>query len=404
MVRSTLLIFLSKSRELFTGKASLVIMFVLPLFFVYLVGGIYGAQGGSFLGRNAVVDEDHSTLSRQLVHQLEQRKETVFFEVGARKTAVGKLKNLDCQNVYVILPGFGKTVGAGNVPKLDKYASYGKTAVNSSILVLSETYRLMLRGKAVGAVDFELDKRGLPDSGRWNRARVREDIDYRYSQYLASRSRIFTVDFTNVYFGAVSKRPERSFGFTGGPMGMILTFLALFTGYGMTFVYREQQTGTWARMRMVCGALPYAAGSLLAIFAAAMLQAAGLVVLAGSFFGAGIKSGPFALMLVFAPYFLLMLAIVAVVAVFSENAAGMFSNFSLFVLFMSLIGGCFWPLEILPESLQKMTLATPQGLAVTSFNALELGDYRSVLLYGVLMLAAGLLIFAVAVRRLRRTA
>ena len=404
MVRNILLIFAVKLKDLVTGKASLAIMFVLPLFFVYLVGGIYGGQRDNVVGKNAIVDEDHSTISRQLITKLEQRTETYFYEIKDRATAIRALKQLDCQNIYVITPGFGKTVIAGRIPHMDKYASYGKTSINSSILVLSETYRLMLSGKAFGAVDYELNLRRYPDAGRWRRTAVRADIAYRYGQYLNSRSRIFTVDFHNVYFGSTSKHPERNFGFTGGPMGMILTFMALFTGYGMTFIYREKETGTWVRMKMICGILPYAVGSLLAIFFAAMFQSTVLVIIAVRFLGTGIKSGAFELLLVFAPFFVLMLAIVAVVAVFSENAAGMFSNFSLFVLFMSLIGGCFWPLEILPVSLQKMTLATPQGLAVSSFNALELGDYRAVLMYGGCMLVAAGLIFAAVLCKLRKTA
>jgi ABC-type multidrug transport system permease subunit len=76
---------------------------------------------------------------------------------------------------------------------------------------------------------------------------------------------------------------------------------------------------------------------------------------------------------------------------------------NLLVFPLAMLGGCFFPFEVLPEWLARIGKWTPNGLAVVQFKDVLLGSANPWHLAAVLagLAAAGLLAFLLALRGLR---
>jgi ABC-2 type transport system permease protein len=85
----------------------------------------------------------------------------------------------------------------------------------------------------------------------------------------------------------------------------------------------------------------------------------------------------------------------------SEHAAS--SIGVLTSLILAPLGGCWWPLFIVPVWMQKMALFTPHGWAVTAFNKLMLygGSFQDVVPAILVLLAFGVGFAVIAVMRFR---
>ena len=181
-----------------------------------------------------------------------------------------------------------------------------------------------------------------------------------------------------------------------GYLVMFVFMAALFTATSMAI---ERESGSLARM-VAAGAGP--AAIISGKFLATAVRGTAQVVILGLFgvlaFGIDLGSAPLvtvavALMMVFvsAAFAILLSALVR-----TERAT--VSAAVLTALVAAPLGGCWWPLYILPEWMARLALITPHGWANTAFNQLMLfgGDLRSVTdeLMALVAFALGFLLLA----------
>jgi ABC-type multidrug transport system permease subunit len=101
--------------------------------------------------------------------------------------------------------------------------------------------------------------------------------------------------------------------------------------------------------------------------------------------------------------FYLFLVTIAVHAS-GQRAANVIGNLVVFPL--SLVGGSFFPFEMMPDWMASIGRLTPNGWAITEFKAFIAGSAhtKEFLLGAVCMAAVGSLLFLLTLRRLRRLA
>jgi ABC-type multidrug transport system permease subunit len=101
--------------------------------------------------------------------------------------------------------------------------------------------------------------------------------------------------------------------------------------------------------------------------------------------------------------FYLFLVTIAVHAS-GQRAANVIGNLVVFPL--SLVGGSFFPFEMMPGWMASIGRLTPNGWAITKFKAFVAGSahIQEFLIGGAWMAAVGSLLFFLTLRRLRRLA
>jgi ABC-2 type transport system permease protein len=184
---------------------------------------------------------------------------------------------------------------------------------------------------------------------------------------------------------------------------MIFLALLLMANGLSTDIWKEYSLGTVRRLavtpaslaaflggRLAMVAMVYSAVAVASVLAARYVVGAHVANLAAAAAWAALSGTAF---------YLLLLPL----AVFSSNPRGADVRGNLLVFPLSMLGGCFFPFEVMPDWMARIGRWTPNGLAVVQFKEVLLGTVNWTHLAAVLagLSVAALLAFLLALRRLR---
>jgi ABC-type Na+ efflux pump permease subunit len=187
--------------------------------------------------------------------------------------------------------------------------------------------------------------------------------------------------------------------------GLIFMALLLVTNELAGEIWNERGLGTLRRM----ATMPVRLGAFLAgrtVFVALVLCGIAFAGLAAMHGFAGVPASNLpgaALWIVLSGVALFLLLLLVAVHGSSQRGANLLGN--LVALPLALIGGSFFPFEIMPEWMARVGRLTPNGWAVVQFRAILFGSPSAAgLLWAITGLAiAGALAFTLALRRIRRS-
>ncbi|SDK18736.1 ABC transporter permease [Natronincola ferrireducens] len=387
-----------KMKEMLFSKSAVITMVILPIFFVYVIGGIYSKQqleGGIPI---ALVDEDNSGYSVFLIDLLKEEDILRVIEVNLQE-AYRMVEDNRVEGAYIIKENFQDTIKAGGYPHiqvLKSSAAYGADAIIE--MIGSGVVRLQSNTRAANTIVTEYGRRGLikeqDKENLWTEVFDRAE-SYWYPQQL------MTLDYTSVYYDRQTEAGSLKIGFTEGPNGIIITFIALFLGFGLSSLLRERQEGTLKRLYILfSSSTPILVGNLLAMGLLAILQT---LILLGSlygFFDINLSISITWFFIILAAYIGLFLGIIFYLASFLNYSNSIQNIYAVGVMMLSMIGGCFWALDILPKPLQNLAMITPQGIAMASFRLVGIGEFSKVIFYCSSMLAFSLLLIFMSKKRL----
>jgi len=384
-----------------------VLWFAIPTFIGVAVKLAFGGAGGPApKAQVLVVDEDDSLGSRALVAALSQggerspfRGERVSAEDGARRMESGGATAL-----LVVPKGFGRAV-------LDERPTMLRLVTNPAQRILPKIvetgvgllpdavyFSHRLFGAPLRSLSALLSAGQDPTEADVAQQAVEVQRAIRSLNAMTGSASPFTLEIT-----ADAKAPVRKKD--AGEMFLpSLLFMALFfvASSASGDVWIEKEMGTLRRvLHAPRGAGAYFGGKLLAgaVLFAAMMTVAGLVAYWG--FGSPLSRLPAAVAWTTATgvVFLLLLTLVQLYAG-SARTAGFLVN--LVTLPMLMIGGSFFPFELMPPWMAAIGRWTPNGWALVQLKAILDGSLTAPA-YGVRLLALvalGSVLFVVAQRRL----
>ncbi len=341
-------------------KGAALAMLGLPLLFTFIFGMLMGGDSDSATQTYpvAVVDQDASFASARLIEAL--GKEKSFKVRPAAEEDLRKMfSDKAISSALVITPGFQSAVAAGQAPEVKLVTAPG----NNLHLVVGPAAR---RLTSAVASDYRQALRLAGSSA--DEARVGET----YREIVAKRQKL-TIPVESRSVGRTtgsdqskaSNLSERALGFT---VMFVMAMVFMMSGA----ILQERQTGTWGRLLTTpTGRLSLLSGFLLSFFATGMLQFGILVAATALLFK--VSWGP-----------LLPLVSVAAALVLCASGMGLFlagivrtaeqQNVlgNIFVTATSMLGGAFWPLEIVGDTMRRIAYLTPQAWAMEGFREVML--------------------------------
>ncbi|MBD2870067.1 ABC transporter permease [Paenibacillus arenilitoris] len=215
----------------------------------------------------------------------------------------------------------------------------------------------------------------------------------------AQQSPAVTADNVSMKLGRVLSEPM--------VIGLMLMFVMLLLGQTIGFVLEDREKRTMARMFTApLRAIDIAVGNFAGSLIIGSLQLT--IVLGLTYFAFGYAPGiPFGSMLLVLECFLLAaLGLVSAAAGLVRNRTQLQQLNTLIILPTCMISGCFFPLSMLPDFIQKLANFMPQKWALQAIDRLgggqgigEIGLHLAILV----LFAAVLLAFGAAVLRPNRT-
>jgi ABC-type multidrug transport system permease subunit len=195
---------------------------------------------------------------------------------------------------------------------------------------------------------------------------------------------------------------SRSFAATFLPSMIFMGLLMIANSLAFD-IWKERLMGTLRRLAVSPAPLgAFLAGRLIFVASVFALVAAVGLVAARSLSGLPVASLPAAVMwLTFAGSALFLMMLVVALAAATARAASVLGNLIVFPLAM--IGGCFFPFEWMPAWMARIGRLTPNGWAITQFQAILSGeiDARKLAVAVAGLCAVSAVMFIVALRRLR---
>jgi hypothetical protein len=384
-------------REFFGSGRIIFAVFLLPLFFVYLIGSVYSEDNPNTKNINIFVDEDQTLVSQQLIALLEEDPLSVVIIMN-REEAFGQLAAMRAQNVFIIPGGFAATIDAGKVPEILKYSTKGLHAGVTQFDLMAAAFRLMAVQRTSKLVVDDYLKSGRITSE--HAASLRAQVE-RTSLGYWKRAVPFQIAADIITMDGQKEQSALPIGFLGLPTGMFLSFMALFLGFGVVFIIHDSETGLLGRISMVAGEREYLAGNLLAMLLTGVFITLSATLIAQLFFGLEPPCGYVAYATVLFFYGFLLVCSLTLLSLLIGNAAAAYSVSAPLIIFFSFIGGCFFTVDALPEILRYMTFLSPQGLAIQGIAGAAKGEMWKFILSCGVMLGLALPLIGLTMQRLR---
>lgn len=366
-------------RMVFKSKALLAMMFVMPLFFSFIFGMVLSGGGASNAMPLALVDEDHTVLSAKLAEQVKADKG--FWVTETTRDALNQLFSDKKAAVAVVIPaGFEQSAAGNGAPELQLVQGSGN--IDAEVAPTISRYATLVVG------DYRLARQVAG-------ANATEDaIAEAYTKVHNDRqSAGVTVESQEVQ----QKKQQQGFSMNDAALGFAVVFVMMTVFMQGGTILQERQRGTWGRLLTTPVArLWVLVGYISSAFLTGLVQFAVLVIASRVLFKT--NWGPWLPLMAMAAVFILCSAGLGLfLAGIVKTAEQQRSIGMILVISTSMLGGAYWPLELMSPTMQRIGYLTPQAWAMEGFREVMLrGGAWSGLTWPMIVLGGLTLVFMTA--------
>lgn len=363
-MKKSIYIALLKIKQVLKDKSSFVWMFAAPIFFVtVLVYGFGGGSGSAEQVKILIADEDRTDSSKQLVSWLKDHsgyKVEVTNESESRKAIVeGR-----AAAAVVIQKGFSEEILTGN---------------GTPVKLLN-----LQNNEKIQALQTELD--GYVNRLRIENGLVNETLNVisaiapveegRDSEIKKELQRTFSKNMDNLWIEIESKNStvEEKSGLN--PMsyttlGILIIFIAFFVVNSSGNILEDKLNGTWRRFQSTSvRTFEIVLGQILSIFVLGWIQVAVLILFSRFVFGVDWGDSPGGIILLFSAFLLSVTGLGVLMANLVSNKKQLTSLTAIVIMPTSLLAGCMWPRELMPDFLLKIADFVPQSWVIIGMTDL----------------------------------
>ncbi|HEY8546730.1 MAG TPA: ABC transporter permease [Acidimicrobiales bacterium] len=371
----------SELRRTFRDRTALFFLVGLPLALILAIGSAFGGGDSLAVG---VVDHDRSDASRTLLDGLAETQDVETY--GSTDTLRRDIRAGGLGAGIVIPEGYGADLAAGRDVRVELIADPTSTA--SAAAQAAVRSAVGERAIVVAAARAVAGDAGDAATAQETAARVAEDLP-------RVGIRTVVVEDEGAAFG--------SFDYTAPANLVLFTFVnALVVG---TFLARDRQQGILRRLL----ATPHGSGTILAgvgaaKFAVALVQSLVIVGAGALLFGVdwGDPLAVAALVVVFAVVATAAGLLIGAYADDPDQAAAVMTPVG---VALGMLGGCMWPLEIVPPVMRAVGHVAPQAWAMDAWIEVVFADagVADIARELAVLTAFALALSALAARALRRS-
>lgn len=322
----------------------------LPVLIILVIGTVTNAFQGF---RVAVVDEDGSALSRRIVTALEDENTLEVAVVASLEDASTDLRRGELHAVVVIPAGYEERLakeGASAVEVLGERTNETQRAARAALEPV-----IVAEGAKVQAALFAGESLGRSLEGRL------ETVD-------EISDRLVAVEVDDVVVDAKSESLPAGFSYSAPTMLVLFVFINSLAGSAA--IIQTRQLRLYERMSAApVRAAAIVAGEAAATFGLALLQSALILAVGWGLFGVH-WGDPFAALALVAVWALVGTGagVLAGTVFATPEQAG--SIGPAVGMAFGMLGGCMWPLEIVPPVMKTIGHVVPHGWAVDAWTQL----------------------------------
>lgn len=376
-----------------------------PLMVGLLLAAFFGREQPKPQGLVMIADQDKSFLSALILHIYTQDKLGEIFTVQQVPLQEGRRRiNSGDGSALVIIPkGFSQAVLGRETVKMQLITNPSQSIlpgiVESVTSILVEgVWRL---NQLAGDDLNRLSSGGQPSDETIAAASVR------FSHLADGMRKYLDPPVINVDVKVVEPNPGRRRVNISEAMLPSMTFLAvLFIAFGMANdIWKEKSYGTLRHVALTPASMAEFLGGKILALGIVFAAVGAVALLCGKLLLGAEIHGAILAVLWIAAFGGAMYVLLVLLNTFSPNPRGAMMLSNLLVMTLAMLGGCFFPFELMPNSLSRIGHWLPNGWALLRFRDILAGQINATGLAADFIIVLGLtaLLLAAASRRLRRS-
>lgn len=345
--------------KLLRNKTALILMTVLPLMIMFFIGQAFGNKGESTQSSKipvGIVNYDNSELVAVLISNFEKNENIRVLEME-EKELTQSVRNAYVEMGFIIPEGFEDKVLAGEEPqmqllKLPTSADFG--AVEGMWNEAFETLHLtdiVERYVADKVVNISDENRGI----------VISEFAEKLENEL-TKTPIISVKEIKVSGDSESNDYN---GMNSSVIGIAVMFVMFSVVLGMGDMLEEKKNCTWDRLSTTpTSQTVVMLGKVIATFLSSWVQIAILMLFGQFVMGVDWGNSFVSTFLIFSVYLLCVTGLGMFLSTLVKTNAQLGAYSSILIVATSMLSGCYWPIELVPEFMQKLAILFPQYWAV----------------------------------------
>lgn len=335
-------------RRTFTRKRSYLLYLLLPALVVSLAVSVISGASSSQI-KLVIVNEDQGLLAELLIQEWHKNPQFVISEETVRERGEAQLQNKQADNLVVIPSGFTNQLLSGQTPVLD-------------IQQLPYNQALAVTGPAV----------------RYLMSRLAETVESRdggdQAQIIRDVAAVYAAKSDKGSLLVMFKKDQYSDERTTLSTGLLILFVLLLATNSISLITRDRKNRTLLRMYASPLTGPQIAiGHFIGCYMTGTLQISFVLILSRLLFRAHVSISLLEQWLVLECFLLAALGMAMAITGLARNneSSGAFNT--LIITPTCMIGGCFWPFQIMPDYMQKLANFVPQKWAIEAISILSTG-------------------------------
>lgn len=385
---------------LFKDKMSLMMMFVIPLFMTMIMGLVWGGMGENRL-KVIIVDEDKSNYSSMFTDILKE-DELLSVIKDNKKDAIEKVRKSNVESAIIIPKDFGDKIERGGGAKLTVI----KLETSTRAFAVLEVVRGAINRIATNyytanmSIDY-LSKIGTTtdsnEENLWKKVFKAADENWKPAPPVR-------VIFENVVASEVRGKKTIASGFSQGSLGYVVTFIGfVLVGNSATIMEDKIKRTLFRLLNTPTYKSSYITGKILGSIIVGIFQFT-ILILAGRYlFGVRWGRDPLGLILLMGSYIICGTSMGIMLASFVKTIDQAHSITPVIMISMAMLGGCFWPIEVVPSYMQTFAKFTPTGLTMKGLTDLIVRGlgFQTVIIPSLSLLGLSLIFFIIGIYFLR---
>ena len=385
--------------QVLKDRTGLFTLVAVPLMLTLLFGTVMG--GGEHRIAVAVADLDRTPISAQVAEALDPGSyaiQTVGEEQARAMASSGEVA------AGVVIPsGFEADVLGG----VDITVTVVEDPRSSSTIAVVQALRGRVQRIAANAETIQIVQKAFQDAsaqtGAVYTAPPARDV-FAYADGIWSPTPPLSVEETSVTRSKVRGSANQAMGFQQYSLGFTLMFM-LFMGLGAAGGFLdEREQGTLSRLLATpTSRTVLVIGKVAGIFATVILQAAIMIGFGVFLFHVPWGDDPLGVIMIITSFALATTGLGIMVSALARTRGQVSAITAVGATSMAMLGGAYWPLDIVSPAMRVMALFTPVGWAMTGLTDIVVrsqGAGQAILPSSVLLGMAAVFL-AVGVSRLK---
>jgi ABC-2 type transport system permease protein len=344
-----------------TGLATLIFV---PLMLTFLFGTVMG--GGETRIPVAVTDLDGTVQSREVVAALDESSYRVTKTGEEQATAMAS--SGEAAAAVIIPRGFASDVLGG----VDTKVRVLKDPRSTSSIAVVQSVSGRVERIAANAVTIRIVQQAFRDASGATGAHFAtpppSDI-YAYTDRIWSPDPPLSVSDVPVTVSKVRGSATQAMGFQQYSMGFTLMFM-MFMGLGSAGGFlEEREQGTLARLLTTpTTRSELVAGKVLGIYVTVLFEAAIMIGFGAFAFGVPWGDDPLGVIMIISTFGLATTGLGVMISTMARTRGQVSAMTAVLATALSMLGGAYWPLDIVSPAMRTIALLTPTGWAMTGLT------------------------------------